>query len=176
MRAVLVALARRQRQHIVEHAELRVDLLAQVLLVAHELGERRILGGRARARSRQRLLHRAAANGIGQAEGFGRGIAAAAWRCAPAGRCRPRRDLSALLRAATVVVSSSSAFSRGAAIRIGGIASLEFAQRIGVASGAGIADRQRAARRSGVEMVFAGPRGLALDQRLRRFDSRFDLA
>ena len=68
--ALVVALSRRQRQHVVQRAELSVHLLAEVLLLADQFGQRRILGGRAGTRRRQRLLHRTAANGVGKAKGF----------------------------------------------------------------------------------------------------------
>ena len=38
-------------------AQQRINLLAMILLVAHELGERRVLGDHARTRGSERLLH-----------------------------------------------------------------------------------------------------------------------
>ena len=68
--ALLVAFARGYRQHVIQSAELGVDLFGEILLLAHEVGQCRIVGGRAGAGSGQRLLHRMAADEIGEAEGL----------------------------------------------------------------------------------------------------------
>ena len=77
---LLVPLARRQRQRIVESAELCGDLLGEVLLLAHELGERRVVRHHAGARRRQRLLHRLPADRVREAEGLGRNLGPALGR------------------------------------------------------------------------------------------------
>ena len=64
------------------------------------------------------------------------------------------------LRATTSVVSSSSAFSR--VRHHDGNGGLEFADRVGVTSGAHQPDGQRSARRCRVEMVFADAADLPL--------------
>ena len=52
---------------------------------------------------------------------------------------------------------------------------LKFADRLGVAAGAAIADRQRAMRRGGVETVGAGAARLLLDQCAGGGDASLDL-
>ena len=61
---------------LLSSAELRVDLLAEILFVAHEFGQRRVLVDAAGAGRRERLLHRAAADRIRQRESVGSDVAA----------------------------------------------------------------------------------------------------
>jgi len=65
---LLLPLFRRHRQRIVENPELRADLLLQILLLADEVRQRRIARRHAGARCRERLLHRVAADQVGQPE------------------------------------------------------------------------------------------------------------
>jgi hypothetical protein len=70
LQALRVPFSARKRKNVVEQAKLCADLLAKILLLAHEFGERRIFDGGASARGIQRLLHRMTADRIGKAEGI----------------------------------------------------------------------------------------------------------
>ena len=76
---LIVALIRRQRQQIVERAELGGELLGGILLAAHQIGERRILSDHARAGIGERLLDRMAAHGVGQSKGLDRDVVRWIW-------------------------------------------------------------------------------------------------
>ena len=63
-----VALVWGQRQEIVQRPDLRTDLLLEVLSLANEVGQLRILRGGAQARSGERALDRVTAHDVGKAE------------------------------------------------------------------------------------------------------------
>src|SRR5262249_26116750 len=165
---LIVALIRRQSQQIVDLAERGADLLAEILLVAHELGERRVLRYHARARIGERLLHRAAADGIGKPE------------CLDGDVVRLRRiagehgdiGLDCALQPRAPRRDNGRIVARPRGYRDGG---LEFADRVGVAAGPRIATGERTARRRGIEAVGAGAAHLLLDQRRGGGDSGVDL-
>ena len=173
--ALVVALSRRQRQHVVQRPELSIHLLAEVLLLAHQLGQRRILGRGARARRRQRLLHRAAANGVGKAEGFGADIA---------GRFLvPRQHVQVGFHDALQALAARG--DRCGVVVIGVLARgrhqdrnrrPELADRFLIAPSPHQADRQRAARRGSIEMTFPDPGNLPLHELFGCRDSGLDLA
>ncbi len=172
--AGLVTLARRQRQHVVERAELRVDLLRKVLLLAHQLRERGVLRDHAGAGRRERLLHRAAANRVREDEGLGRDI--------PAGLRHLRDQLHIGLD--DVLQPLLARGDHGRVVVVGILArgrhhdrdgGTEFPHRLGIAAGAHVTDRERAARGGRVEMLLADAADFALEQRLRRGEARLDL-
>src|SRR5262249_10233819 len=68
--SVFISLSGRQGQRVVEGAKLRTHLLAQILLLSNEIGQRFVLNQHSSARLRQRRLYRLTANGIGQRKGF----------------------------------------------------------------------------------------------------------
>ena len=167
------AFFRRRGQHIVEDAEQRIDLLLEVLVLAGELGERRVARHHARARGGKRLLHRSPPHRIGElqrlADHFG-------------GHRRAREDADVTFHD----IAHPGVAQRGDC-RVVDITTtqcrdedrhglLEFRDRLGLLAGVPQTDGEEATRQGGAEMLLAIVRDVIGKQRPRGRYTGFPLA